>query len=73
MLYHFTVPPQPKAPTTLYGFVAGEPGDVAINFTANPQPVRVYWKIDENEYNVEPFDGTENGEFEVERLRQAVS
>lgn len=51
-------PPQPKEPSTLYGFVAGQPGDVTVNFTANPRPVRVAWKLDDgSELAVEPFTG----------------
>jgi len=63
-------PAQPKEPSTLYGFVAGQPGDITVNFTANPRPIRVYWKIDETELVVEPFGGRMSNErFDASELR----
>jgi len=64
-------PPQPKEPTTLYGYVAGQAGDVVVNFTANPSPIRVYWKVeDDSQLNVVPYDGpSTNDRFEVYELK----
>jgi len=69
-----TVPPQPKEPTTLYGYVAGQAGDVVVNFTANPSPIRVYWKVeDDSQLNVVPYDGpSTNDRFEVYELKTTV-
>ncbi|XP_046437649.1 fasciclin-3-like isoform X6 [Daphnia pulex] len=51
-------PPQPKGEMTLYDFVLGQPGDITVNFTANPRPSSVAWKLDsETELAVEPFTG----------------
>lgn len=71
-----TVPPQPKDPATLYGFVTGQPGDVTVNFTANPRPVRVYWRLDDgSELMVEPFGGraSPDNRFDVADLKNTVS
>ena len=71
----FTVPPQPKDPSTLYGFTIGAPGDVTVNFTANPRPVRVYWKLDDgSELQVEPYGGraSPDNRFDVSDLRNTV-
>ncbi|KAF0293190.1 hypothetical protein FJT64_008914 [Amphibalanus amphitrite] len=29
----------------VYGFTAGQPGEVTVNFTANPVPSRMFWKV----------------------------
>ena len=30
---------------TLYGFTAGQQGEVVVNFTANPQPTKMTWTV----------------------------
>ncbi|XP_057374486.1 fasciclin-3-like isoform X1 [Daphnia carinata] len=64
-------PPQPKDDMTLYGFVLGQPGDITVNFTANPRPSNVVWKLDsETELAVEPFTGrSSDPRVEVSELR----
>ncbi|XP_045027491.1 fasciclin-3 isoform X5 [Daphnia magna] len=64
-------PPQPKDEMTLYGFVLGQPGDITVNFTANPRPSAVIWKLDgETELAVEPFTGrSSDPRVEVSELR----
>lgn len=68
------VPPQPKDEMTLYGFVLGQPGDITVNFTANPRPSAVIWKLDgETELAVEPFTGrSSDPRVEVSELRSTV-
>ena len=58
----------PQDPATLYGFVIGQPGDIVVNFTANPRPTRVAWVIDDGpRFEVEPFGGA-SGDSRVERV-----
>ena len=73
-VYYFLVPPQPKDEMTLYGFVLGQPGDISVNFTANPRPSSVAWKIDgDTELPVEPFTGrSSDPRVEVFELRSTV-
>lgn len=55
--------------------MAGQAGDVVVDFTANPRPVRVYWKVDDDkQLNVFPFDGSAAGHdrFDVAELKQTV-
>jgi len=74
--------PQPQDPIKLYGFVDGQPGDIIVNFTANPQPTKVSWILDTDErldvsptainydndlFEVYPINGTQ-GVYEA-RLR----
>lgn len=68
------VPPQPKDEMTLYGFVLGQPGDITVNFTANPRPSSVLWKLDgETELAVEPFSGrSSDPRVEVSELKTTV-
>ena len=68
------VPPQPKDEVTLYGFVLGQPGDITVNFTANPRPSNVAWKLDsETELQVEPFSSrSSDPRVEVTELRNTV-
>jgi len=76
------VAPQPQDPIKLYGFVDGQPGDIIVNFTANPQPTKVSWILDTDErldvsptainydndlFEVYPINGTQ-GVYEA-RLR----
>ena len=50
--------PQPEDPITQYGFVEDHTGDIAIDFTSNPQPKRAWWTVeDEDEIDV-PTDFT---------------
>lgn len=54
--------------------MAGQPGEITVNFTANPRPTRVFWKIDETELPVEPFTGRSSNErFDALELRNTVS
>jgi len=68
------VAPQPQETIKLYGFVDGQPGDIYVNFTANPQPTEVFWTVDPNlklevpatgvnyhndDYTVFPLNGTQ--------------
>ena len=39
---------QPQDPITLYGFVEGQTGDIAFNFTVNPSPTRAWWTMEED-------------------------
>lgn len=59
---------------TLYGFVLGQPGDITVNFTANPRPSNVVWKLDgDSELIVEPFTGrSSDPRVEVSELRNTV-
>lgn len=59
--------PQPQEPIKLYGFVDGQPGDIFVNFTANPQPTKVSWLLDTNERLDVPATGVnyDNPDFEV--------
>jgi len=59
--------PQPQEPMKLYGFVDGQPGDIFVNFTANPQPTKVSWLLDTNERLDVPATGVnyDNPDFEV--------
>lgn len=74
-LLALSVPPQPKDEMTLYGFVLGQPGDITVNFTANPRPANVIWKLDgETELSIEPFTGrSSDPRVEVSELRNTVS
>ena len=55
---------------TLYGYGIGQSGDVVVNFTANPKPTTVYWRLDdETRINVEPFNMSPVGQrYTVEPL-----
>jgi hypothetical protein len=59
---------------TLYGFVLGQPGDITVNFTANPRPSSVAWRIDgETMLAVVPFPGrSSDPRVEVSELRSLV-
>ncbi len=59
---------------TLYDFVLGQPGDITVNFTANPRPSSVAWKLDsETELAVEPFTGrSSDPRVEVFELKSLV-
>ena len=39
---------QPQDPITLYGFVEGQTGDIAFNFTVNPSPTRAWWTLEDD-------------------------
>lgn len=59
---------------TLYGFVLGQPGEITVNFTANPRPTTVIWKLDtETELPVEPYSSrSSDPRVEVSELRSTV-
>lgn len=49
---------------------------MTVNFTANPRPVRVYWRLDDgSELMVEPFGAraSPDNRFDVADLRNTVS
>ena len=74
--------PQPQDPITQHGFVDGQPADIVVNFTANPQPTQVWWILENQDkidvptqgdsyhtvaYEVYPINGSQ-GTYEA-RLR----
>ena len=44
--------PQPQDPITQHGFVEGQTGYIAVNFTSNPPPTRAWWTT-EDEGNID--------------------
>ena len=56
---------------TLYGFGIGQSGDVVVNFTSNPKPRFVTWRLDDDTaIPVEPFSpGAASTRYEVGPLR----
>lgn len=69
-------PAQSKEPLQMTGLVAGQAVNVAVNFTANPRPVRVYWNMeDDTQLSVVPYDirASTHDRFDVMQLKEMVS
>ena len=41
--------PEPQDPIAQYGFIEGQSGNIAVNFTSNPQPTRAWWTLEDND------------------------